>query len=87
VVTSTWLRFFGELASVLDWQNEGIMDNVDELHKVVPKWFEKNLKGIKTMPKIKTFLEKEDIFILSFVRHPFDRLVSAFENKVSKYPT
>ena len=66
-----------DIRSKLDFEN---MDS-HRLHQAVPKQFLlKDLQGLK----INKFFEVNHIFTFSFVRHPFDRLVSAYLDKIGK---
>ena len=67
-----------DVRSKLDFEN---MKNSHQLHQAVPKQFLlKDLEGLK----INKFFEVNHIFTFSFVRHPFDRLVSAYLDKIGK---
>ena len=66
-----------------DIRNKLDFENMDshQLHQAVPKQFHlKDLEGLK----INKFFEVNHIFTFSFVRHPFDRLVSAYLDKIGK---
>ena len=66
-----------DIRSKLDFEN---MDS-HRLHQAVPKQFLlKDLQGLK----INKLFEVNHIFTFSFVRHPFDRLVSAYLDKIGK---
>ena len=66
-----------------DIRNKLDFENMDshQLHQAVPKQFLlKDLQGLK----INKLFEVNHIFTFSFVRHPFDRLVSAYLDKIGK---
>ena len=52
----------------------------NRLHKVVPKFFQP--QEFQDEYQFKSHLVENEIFTFSFVRHPFDRLVSAYYDKI-----
>ena len=59
--------------------------NSQALHNKIPREFSakklaKNLR--KSGQKLSDYFQKENFFVFSFVRHPFDRLVSAYLDKI-----
>ena len=56
--------------------------NSAQLHQAVPKHFPLKRKDIVDPNQINRFFYSKRIFVFSFVRHPFDRLVSAYLDKI-----
>ena len=56
--------------------------NSAQLHQAVPKHFSLKRKDIVDPNQINRFFYSKRIFVFSFVRHPFDRLVSAYLDKI-----
>lgn len=88
VGTSTWLKHF---LSMSPYAKLGI-EGPEKLHKVVPPLFEfpeRDLRELGDLVEqsdapsaIQSFASKRNLLSFSFVRHPFDRLVSAYTDKV-----
>ena len=56
--------------------------NSAQLHQAVPKHFSLKDKDLAEPIEINGFFYSNRIFVFSFVRHPFDRLVSAYLDKI-----
>ena len=56
--------------------------NSAQLHQAVPKHFPLKGKNVEEPIQINGFFYSNRIFVFSFVRHPFDRLVSAYLDKI-----
>ena len=56
--------------------------NSAQLHQAVPKHFSLKDKDLTEPIQINGFFYSNRIFVFSFVRHPFDRLVSAYLDKI-----
>ncbi len=82
--TTTWLDYFKKLSDAkFSMRN---MTN-KKLHIEIPPKFDisrlsRDVRwNFETASRMKRFNERHDLLSFSFVRHPFDRLVSTFENK------
>ena len=94
--TSTWLSYFVKLLPKRI--RRGIMKDknwMELTHSTVPRHFkvpvdlvltEKNKKKVSFLNAFNSFLQTYKILSFSFVRHPFERLVSAYREKVLMLP-
>ena len=75
VGTMTWMKHFKHLipkdANITYW------------HGDIPKYFE--FSKPEYIP-LKKYLKENGYFVFTFVRHPFDRLVSAYLDKIAGDP-
>ena len=85
VGTTTWMKHFinllpPERQNILDWKHL----NSSMLHGRIPKEFTSYpiFKKLENGQTLSDYFRQEGYFVFSFVRHPFDRLVSAYLDKV-----
>ena len=93
VGTSTWLKHFTRLTPLPELFDHPDLNDVNKLHEMVPRMFDVKpqmkaeiLTDVErhgsAKKAIHSFLQRYDILNFSFVRHPFERLVSAYVDKV-----
>ena len=85
VGTTTWMKHFTNLIppnrqNVIDWKHL----NSPQLHARIPQEFSSKFieKNLQPGQSLNDYFRQEGYFVFSFVRHPFDRLVSAYLDKI-----
>ena len=85
VGTTTWMKHFTNLIppnrqNVIDWKHL----NSPQLHARIPQEFSSKSieKNLQPGQSLNDYFRQEGYFVFSFVRHPFDRLVSAYLDKI-----
>jgi hypothetical protein len=80
VGTVTWLQHFSKLSS-----KTRDLPEIKGIHAKIPILFSIGRQiGISRNTDLVSYLKKNDYLSFSFIRHPFDRLVSAYREKVEK---
>lgn len=79
VSSSTWLARFKILIDNLDFDTQFTIQERNDLH-------ESSWSGISTSKKF-ALLKRQSILSFVFVRHPFDRIESAYYDKITGEPT
>ena len=78
----TWLQHFSKLSpktrNLYTNKNKGIHGKIPALFSI------RRQVGLRKRTDLVSYLKKNDYLAFSFVRHPFDRLVSAYREKVEK---
>lgn len=77
VGTSTWMKHFSTVAGL----EMGRMTN-GKIHEMVPKYFRHKLPAGSSWEKDFFSWKRNKVLTFSFVRHPFERLISAYEDKI-----
>ena len=54
-------------------------------HEAIPSYFKRHFKKPGNIA-LEKYLKENNFFVFSFVRHPFDRLVSAYLDKIAGNP-
>ena len=54
-------------------------------HEAIPNYFKRHFKKPRNIT-LENYLKKNNFFVFSFVRHPFDRIVSAYLDKIAGNP-
>ena len=54
-------------------------------HEAIPSYFKRHFKKPRNIT-LEKYLKNNNYFVFSFVRHPFDRLVSAYLDKIAGNP-
>ncbi|TRY72464.1 hypothetical protein TCAL_11413 [Tigriopus californicus] len=75
VGTSTWMHYFMDMADSEDLKNK--IHTVSDLHPVISNYFK-----LSPSTHLKTYLNDNPLLLVTFVRHPFERLISTYENKI-----
>lgn len=79
VGTTTWLGHFLTLSNITEPEFSRIADSSPLLHQIVPKIFKVRGRG----EKLSKIISRAVSF--SMVRHPFERLVSAYQDKIVNF--
>ena len=80
VGTVTWLQHFSKLSP-----KTRDLPEIKGIHAKIPILFSIGRQiGISRNTDLVSYLKKNDYLSFSFIRHPFDRLVSAYREKVEK---
>ena len=75
----TWLDHLKNLLPI------NVQKRLKFLHKGVPSFFKNHFKKPGNIT-LENYLKDNKFFVFSFVRHPFDRLVSAYLDKIAGKP-
>ena len=78
--TVTWLQHFSKLSP-----KTRDLPKIKGIHGKIPVLFSiRRQVGLGKRTDLVSYLKENDYLSFSFVRHPFDRLVSAYREKVEK---
>ena len=75
----TWLGHLKNLLPI------NVQKRLKFLHRGVPSFFKSHFKKPENIT-LENYLKDKKFFVFSFVRHPFDRLVSAYLDKTAGKP-
>ena len=79
--SSTWLEHFIHLMPPAlrdsDWMQKADLQNSDWYHDHIPEAFAvyRLNEALDTVDKVAKYLRSKNIFVFSFVRHPFHRYI------------
>ncbi len=77
------LRYFLELSDLKEKQKKLLRNApIIRLHTRVAPLFYLQKEEVHNMEDLKDYLSQNDLYTFAFVRHPFERLVSGFEDKL-----
>ncbi len=81
--TTTLLRYFLELSDLEEERKENLRNApIIRLHARVAPLFYLEQDEVHNMEEFKDYISQNDLYTFAFVRHPFERLVSGFEDKL-----
>ena len=74
------MEHFVTLSNLDSKTKKRIIHDKSLLHEMLPKLLHKTGQGKRGFD-VETFAKKHSLLTFSFVRHPFDRIVSAYRDK------